>query len=123
MAGELGDFGIRVLISEQAVIITDFMKPDNIKAEPLPETYKETTAESVMNALMNLDGTQALDPKRSADAILKEVLLPTGEQGVKLRLPLGKESLGAMRVRAEGWLKVVHEREQAALAADFPDGQ
>ena len=122
LAGELADFGIRVLIAEPGGMRTDFMTLDNLKVQPLPEAYKGTTTEYVMNALLALNGKQALDPKRSAEAIVKEVLEPTGEQGVKLRLPLGKESLSAMKARAEGWFKVVQEREQIALAADFPEG-
>jgi hypothetical protein len=112
---ELSDFGIRVLIAEPGGMRTSFFDPANVHAAELPEAYKSTTADFVMQALLSMHGTQALDPQKTAEGIVTEVLEPSGF----LRMPFGGESCGLMKKRAAGLGESADAFEGRALAADF----
>ena len=75
-------------------------------------------ADFVLQAFAHMHGTQAQDPKRTGDAIVKEVLDPSSDPPM-LRMPTGKESLGKMKERAEGFMKTASHFEGVAAACDF----
>lgn len=128
IAPEIAEFGIRVLIAEPGGMRTSFADPSKFSKTtvPFPETYKGTFAEYVWKALQGMHGAQNLDPERSAQAIVQEVLEPTivqnvdtGESRKLLRLQLGREAVDTMRK------KIVTIESEAdlilpkALACDF----
>lgn len=118
LSGELSAFGIRVLIAEPGGMRTDFFDPKNVKAAELPKAYEGTMADFVMQALLASHGKQGLDPRKTAEAIVTEVLQPSTNPPL-LRLPLGKESLGWMKSRAQKLSETANAFEEVALAADF----
>lgn len=97
---------------------TDFMDPRNMKAPELPEAYKGTMADHVMQVLLSMHGKQGLDPKKTAEAIVKEVLEPCADPPL-LRLPFGRESLASMKGRAKMLAENAGAFEKVALAADI----
>lgn len=97
---------------------TDFFDPKNVKAAELPKAYEGTMADFVMQALLASHGKQGLDPRKTAEAIVTEVLQPSTNPPL-LRLPLGKESLGWMKSRAQKLSETANAFEEVALAADF----
>jgi hypothetical protein len=97
---------------------TAFVDPDTVNKPIIPETYKGTPVDVVLAAILSAHGNQDLDPKKSAEAIIKEVLKPCSEPPV-LRLPLGKESSREMKKMAEKLSKNADATEVIALDADF----
>lgn len=73
----------------------------------------------MLTAILSMHGKQHLDPKRSAEAIVKEVLNPCSEPPL-LRLPLGKESHAGMKTTAERLAANADACETIALGLDFP---
>lgn len=119
VAMEVGALGIRVLSVEPGATRTEVVK--DLEVLPMPEAYKGTMADYVTQAFQAMHGTQAQDPDKTADAIVKEVLDPKldGEGKTVLRMPLGQESITKLKSRAEELLKTVREREEVALTCDF----
>ncbi|KAG0646596.1 Oxidoreductase claN, partial [Hyphodiscus hymeniophilus] len=79
LAVELLAIGIRVLIAEPGGMRTSFLDPDTIEAPLIPKAYKGTTADFVLSAILSMHGKQDLDPKKAAEAIVKEVLFPCSD--------------------------------------------
>jgi len=118
LAGELSVFGIRVLIVEPGGMRTSFVNPKTIQKPFIPEAYKGTAADFVLTAILQMHGKQNLDPKRSAEAIVKEVINPCSNPPL-LRLPLGRESHEGMKKTAEKLAINADACEKIALGADF----
>ena len=97
---------------------TDFLSPDTISQPSIPEPYKGFMVEKVLNAIMSTHGSQALDPVKAATVIVQEVLKPAVEPPL-LRLPLGAESLGAMKRHGQALVEGAGKMENLALSADF----
>jgi hypothetical protein len=97
---------------------TNLVNPETVAVPTIPKGYKGTMADYVLQALLASHGNQALDPRKTAQAIVKEVLHPSADPPL-LRMPLGKESLEGMRGRARGLLETAEKFEKVALAADF----
>ena len=110
--------GIRVLIAEPGALRSDFLDPSKITIPKVPAGYEGKMVDHVLKAFANMHGTQAQDPKRTADAIVKEVLNPSSDPPT-LRMPLGTESLGKTKVRGETLLKTAERFESVAAACDF----
>ncbi|KAH8807336.1 putative short chain oxidoreductase/dehydrogenase [Xylogone sp. PMI_703] len=121
---EVADFGIRVLIAEPGGMRTSFLSSTKIASLPnIPPKYKGTTVEHFLNAVSGGQDFWTLDPKRVAAAIVKEVLEPTRDKEGRpmLRMPLGKESLGGIKNRAEQYRMIAETFESVALQCDFPE--
>ncbi len=116
VATELASFNIRTLIVEPGGMRTAFMS--NVEFPALPDAYKGTIVEHVMNALASMDGFDQ-DPERTAKAIVQEVLKPSADPPL-LRMPLGKESVSKMKQKGEAWKMVADAREEVALTVDYP---
>ena len=97
---------------------TSFLDSKTIERPVIPEAYKGTAADFVLTAILSMDGKQNLDPKKSAEAIVKEVLNPCLKPPI-LRLPLGKESYEGMKKTAEKLARNADACEIIALEADF----
>lgn len=118
LAVELSPFGIRVLCVEPGGMKTALLSPDKVKMPEIPEPYKGTVSEFVLTAIANLFETAEQDPKKTAEAIVKEVLEPCADPPVS-RLPLGKESLNGMKQRAEAYVKTSELTAKIAEGCDF----
>ncbi|KAH0841838.1 putative oxidoreductase [Fonsecaea pedrosoi] len=118
LATELSTFNIRVLIAEPGAMRTKFFDQKKMKMPILADAYKGTPTEFVMQAIAGLDEGAPQDARRTAEAIVKEVLEPSSTP-MALRMPLGMESLGGMRKRAEEYIKIADSMEKVAVACDF----
>lgn len=107
-----------MLIVEPGGMRTGFLDPSRVEAPDIPEIYKGTAADLVLTAILSMHGKQDLDPRKSAEAIVKEVLNPCTWPPL-LRLPLGKESHEGMKNVAQKLAKNADESEGIALATDF----
>jgi NAD(P)-dependent dehydrogenase (short-subunit alcohol dehydrogenase family) len=128
IALEIAAFNIRVLIAEPGGMRTSFFEPSKISKStvPFPDTYKGTIAEYVLKALESMHGEQNLDPERSAQAIVQEVLEPTlvnnaatGESHTILRLQLGREAVDTMEKKIMAFQSEANLIRAKALACDF----
>ncbi|OAP61701.1 hypothetical protein AYL99_03904 [Fonsecaea erecta] len=118
LAIELSPFNIRVLIAEPGAMKTGFYDPSKLKMPPLADAYRGTVTEYVLQAVAGMHDGAPQDPKKTAEAIVKEVLEPLSDPMI-LRLPLGKESLEGLRKKAEQYVKIADSTEKVALACDF----
>ncbi|EXJ76497.1 uncharacterized protein A1O5_01005 [Cladophialophora psammophila CBS 110553] len=118
LATELSPFHIRVLIAEPGAMKTSFYDPKKMNIVAISDVYKGTVTEFVLQAITGLHDGAPQDPKKTAEAIVKEVLKPSSDPMI-LRMPLGKESLGGMRKRAEEYTKIADSVEMIAAACDF----
>ncbi|PVI00179.1 putative short chain oxidoreductase/dehydrogenase [Periconia macrospinosa] len=127
LAAELAPFHIRVLLAQPGGMDTKFASQDKIPTHmvPLPEEYKGTPAEYVMQFVNNPEPKFSLSPEKAARAIVEEVLRPTvvvgkdGEEPRKvLRLQLGKETVGNLKTAVKGYQEDGEAFEKKGLACD-----
>lgn len=118
LAVELSPFNIRVLTVQPGGMKTAFFDPKKLKMPTIPEAYKGTITDYVLQGIAGLDGTAAQDPSKTAEAIVKEVLQPCSDPPL-LRMPLGKESLGGIMKRVEEYSKIAEQVESVAVGCDF----
>jgi NAD(P)-dependent dehydrogenase (short-subunit alcohol dehydrogenase family) len=90
LAKEVKPLGLHVTIVEPGAFRTDFLSDKSLKISGLGEEYAHLNA--VFERFSNMDGTQAGDPARAAEAIVDV----TREEEPPLRLVLGPDAL--MRV-------------------------
>ena len=96
LAAGLSPFNIKVLTVQPGGMKTAFFDPKKLKMPTIPDAYKGTITDYVLQAIAKLDSTAAQDPSKTAEAIVKEVLQPSFDPPL-LRMPLGKESLNGIR--------------------------
>ena len=118
LAAELSSFNVRVLSVQPGGMRTQFFDPKKLKMPTVPDAYKGTAVDYVSKVIANLGETAAQDPKKTAEAIVQEVLKPSANPPV-LRLPLGKESIEGARKRVAELTKTADEFESIAAACDF----
>ena len=117
LSAEVSPFNIRILLVEPGGMRTDFVNPDKVSVPEIPEGYKGTTAEFVIGHFAAMHGMQGLDPRKTAEAIVEEVVRSSQEPPL-LRLPLGGESLGNMRAKVRELERTAGAFEEVALRAD-----
>jgi NAD(P)-dependent dehydrogenase (short-subunit alcohol dehydrogenase family) len=117
LAMELSPFGIRMLLVEPGGMRTSFV--DNADVPEIPDAYKGTIAEYVLNAMVSMESFRQ-DVEKTAKAIVQEVLKPRADPAL-LRMPLGKESMGTMRARIEEYKQTADAREEVALTCELVD--
>jgi NAD(P)-dependent dehydrogenase (short-subunit alcohol dehydrogenase family) len=117
LAKEVGPLGIRVSLIEPGPFRTDFQgRSMTAVAKPI-DAYAET-AGTRRKQLRESSGTQAGDPVRAADAIIKIVEAPDPP----LHLVLGKNAVQRVRESLHEVLRSVDEWETVSVGADFPPG-
>ena len=118
LVAEVSLFNTRVLIVEPGGMRTNLLDPRGLSMPEIPGAYKGTMADLVLQDIANSHGNQALDPKKSAEAIVQEILKPSAEPPL-LRLPLGRESFGLMKTKAAELENNATAFEKVAPRADF----
>lgn len=114
LAGEVAQFGIRVMIVEPSRFRTDFNAADVLEfAEPSPD-YRDVLA-AVRADMAGVDGLQEGDPARAAEIIVN--LAHSDE--VPLRLPLGREAVERISGAYRRGLEEVGRWAETARSADF----
>ena len=117
---ETAEFGIQTIIFEAGYFRTDVfgsrLKDNRSVIEDNMKLYDE-----VQNALSAFNGNQRGDPKKAAERII-DVLKSEGMAAGRLmppRLPLGPDSLAAIRAKCEATLKICDEWEGLIGSTDF----
>ncbi|KIW29761.1 uncharacterized protein PV07_05550 [Cladophialophora immunda] len=118
LATELSPFAVRVLIAEPGAMKTSFYDLKKMGMPPIADAYKGTVTEYVLQAIAGLHDGAPQDPKKTAEAIVKEVLEPSSDPMIS-RMPLGKESSGGMRKRGQQYVEIADSMEKVAAACDF----
>lgn len=127
LAWEVSVFGVRVLLVEPGAMRTSFFDSKNLtNLVPIPEAYQGTMVDYVIQALMQQQGAERLDPVRSAREIVKEVLEPTEVRdgdgkvsGKLMRLPLGTQCIGVLEDKVKSMDREASLVKARALACDF----
>ena len=73
LVAEVSLFNIRVLIVEAGGMRTNLLDPRRLSMPEIPRAYKRTMADLGLQGIANSHGNQALDPKKSAEAIVQEI--------------------------------------------------
>jgi NAD(P)-dependent dehydrogenase (short-subunit alcohol dehydrogenase family) len=116
---ELAPFGIRVIIAEPGEMRTKFVDTDKVSHVHVPEAYKGTPAEFVLNFITQRDGKQDIDPERVANAIVQQVV-SSPNPDPPLRLPLGTECLELLITKTSTLSKLADASISLAKECDFP---
>lgn len=121
LRGEVAVFGIRVLLAQPRDMKTSFK--ENAPVMDVPEVYKGTPTEMVINYLMSTRGKEAIDPRRSAKRIV-EVVDGTGmaedlNTEENFRIPLGSEIQGSIQGRIEELKRVIEVYDKVCESVDF----
>ena len=96
LAGEVADFGIRVMLVEPGPFRTEFAGRSIRHVEPI-DAYATGPAGVLRSRFALQDGVQPNDPRRAAAIILDVIDTPRPP----LRLPLGPEAIDRIRAKLE----------------------
>lgn len=117
LAQELAPFNIKVLIVEPGAFRTGFAA-DALKHMPISDAYRDIVG-STRAFAHGMDGTQAGDPKKAAQAI-EQALNATQ---TPLRLQLGADAVDSVRAHAEQLLKDLRAWEALARETNVDSPQ
>lgn len=115
LAKEVGPLGIHVSLIEPGPFRTDFQGRSMTSVAKPIDAYAQT-AGARRAQLKASSGTQAGDPVRAADAIIKVV----ESADPPLHLVLGSNGVQRVREALQGVLHSVNEWESVSLGTDFP---
>lgn len=121
LKSEVAPFGITVLLVQPGDMRTSFK--ENAPRMELPEAYKGTMAEVVLDHLLSMQGKETIDPQRVAKRIV-EVVDGTGmAKGINtkevFRVPFGCEIVEAFQERIKDLSRVLEVYEDIATSVDF----
>jgi NAD(P)-dependent dehydrogenase (short-subunit alcohol dehydrogenase family) len=115
LAGEVAQFGIRVLIVEPSRFRTEF-NSSGVLRTALPDPRYERVTGHIRADMADADGRQEGDPARAA-AVIRRML---GEPDAPLRLPLGAEAVRNLTASYQRSLDDVARWAEVSESADFP---
>lgn len=118
LAQEVAPLGIKTLIVEPGPFRTDWAGRSANEAPQTIEDYHQTSGVRLAQT-RGIDGKQAGDPVRAAQAIVKAVEAPDAP----LRLLLGKIALAGGRVKLEQLARDFDAWAEVTVGADFPEGE
>lgn len=116
LAGEVGQFGIRVMIVEPSRFRTAFNTPGVLSFAESSSDYRDLL-DPVLRDMAAADGVQEGDPERAA--VIINTLVHS--ENVPLRLPLGKEAVERISTSYRKNLAEVSVWADLARSADFAD--
>lgn len=109
-----------MVIAEPGEMRTKFVDANKVSHVSVPEAYKGTPAEYVLNFITQRDGKQGIDPERVANSIVQQVI-NSPKQDPPLRLPLGTECLKFLATKASSLSKLADASVSLAKDCDFPE--
>ncbi|WP_445287094.1 oxidoreductase [Variovorax atrisoli] len=116
LAQEVAPFGIKVLIVEPGQFRTQ-LAGSGMRHMPVIEAYQPVVG-ATREFAHSMHNTQAGDPRKAAVAIAKALQA----ENTPLRLPLGGDSVDAVRAHAQAMLKDMEAWEALSRSTDFdPD--
>jgi NAD(P)-dependent dehydrogenase (short-subunit alcohol dehydrogenase family) len=117
LAIEVAPIGIHVTAVAPGAFRTDFLSSHSIRKSTKSDTndYAATAAKSVAT-LSTMDGKQAGDPDRAAEALLKLV----DSENPPTHLLLGSDALRRAREKLDVVIEEINEWETVTRSTDFP---
>ena len=116
LAQEVAPLGIRVTVVEPGAFRTDFLSGQSIRySEASLDDYR-ATAGKMVDYLRDLDGKQAGDPVRGAQAIIEAVLDPEPPR----QLLLGSDALARAQAQHQRFGAEMARWESLTRSTDFP---
>ena len=112
LAQEVLPFGIKVTIVQPGPFRTKFAGGSIKLAERRMDEYKQTPVAQMYHYIQRIDGRQEGDPAKAAKAIINYVEM----EQPPLRLPLGKHSIDAIKIKLNAVQKDVTDNESIALS-------
>ena len=116
LAGEVAQFGVRVMIVEPSRFRTAFNTPGVLSFAESSSEYRDLL-DPVLRDMAAADGVQEGDPEKAAEIITSLV----HSEKVPLRLPLGKEAVERVSASYRKNLAEVCVWADLARSADFAD--
>lgn len=116
LAGEVAQFGVRVMIVEPSRFRTAFNTPGVLSFAESSSEYRDLL-DPVLRDMAAADGVQEGDPEKAAEIITSLV----HSENVPLRLPLGKEAVERVSASYRKNLAEVCVWADLARSADFAD--
>ncbi len=116
LAGEVAQFGVRVMIVEPSRFRTAFNTPGVLSFAESSSEYRDLL-DPVLRDMAAADGVQEGDPEKAAQIITSLV----HSENVPLRLPLGKEAVERVSASYRKNLAEVCVWADLARSADFAD--
>ncbi|MET3459560.1 oxidoreductase [Variovorax atrisoli] len=113
LAQEVAPFGIKVLIVEPGQFRTQ-LAGSGMRHMPVIEAYQPVVG-ATREFAHSMHNTQAGDPRKAAVAIAKALQA----ENTPLRLPLGGDSVDAVRAHAQAMLKDMEAWEALSRSTDF----
>ncbi|MGN8080079.1 oxidoreductase [Variovorax sp. 22077] len=113
LAQEVAPFGIKVLIVEPGQFRTQ-LAGSGMRHMPVIEAYQPVVG-ATREFAHSMHNTQAGDPRKAAVAIAKALQA----ENTPLRLPLGGDSVDAVRAHAQAMLKDLEAWEALSRSTDF----
>jgi NAD(P)-dependent dehydrogenase (short-subunit alcohol dehydrogenase family) len=117
LAQEVASLGIRVTLIEPGAFRTNWAGRSMEHTSPI-EAYAQT-AGYVRQFLSQVNGQQSGDPVRAAQAMIQVV----ESANPPLHLPLGADSLGAIRAKIEKELQEFQAWESVIVSTAYPQGE
>ncbi|KAL6235021.1 hypothetical protein BDW75DRAFT_149470 [Aspergillus navahoensis] len=127
LAAEIAPFGLKALVVEPGYFRTSFLSAvtSGTNIAPALDVYEGTVAHEARKAFFVYDGHQPGDPregvKRIWEYVADEGLLKGKEK--LLRLPLGSDTGGVLRVAAREMEKTAEVYEDVWRSTDFPKAE
>ncbi|MEX3856470.1 oxidoreductase [Paraburkholderia sp. BR10923] len=115
LAQEVAPLGIKVTLVEPGAFRTDFLSEHSIRIKPLAIQDYAATAGAALAYLEAMSGTQAGDPARAADAIVRAV----EASEPLLHLVLGPDAFRRTQEKRERFAAELTRWKDVSLSTDF----
>ncbi|HBV2450155.1 TPA: SDR family NAD(P)-dependent oxidoreductase [Klebsiella pneumoniae] len=115
LAQEVAPLGIKVTLVEPGAFRTDFLSEHSIRIKPLAIEDYAATAGQALTYLEKMAGTQAGDPQRAADAIIRAV----EANEPPLHLVLGPDAFRRTREKQERFAIEIERWKDVSLSTNF----
>ena len=118
---ETAQFGIQSVIFEPGYYQTKIMAPTNVKTAPLRISDYEEMGKAIAGFVAATNGNQPGDPRKLAERIIDVVKSEGMAAGksIPLRLPIGRDSMAAIKKKCEATLKLCEEWEDLIVSTDI----
>ncbi|CAB5285569.1 short-chain dehydrogenase/reductase SDR [Burkholderia multivorans] len=115
LAQEVAPLGIKVTLVEPGAFRTDFLSEHSIRIKPMAIEDYAATAGQALTYLEKMAGTQAGDPQRAADAIIRAV----EANEPPLHLVLGPDAFRRTREKQERFAIEIERWKDVSLSTNF----
>lgn len=118
---ETAHFGIQSVIFEPGYYQTKIMAPTNVKTAPLRIAEYQELDKAIAGSITATNGKQPGDPRKLVERIIDVVKSEGMAAGkpIPQRLPVGRDSMAAIKEKCEATLKLCEEWESLITSTDM----